>query len=396
MVERDRQNTDRKSGGLFRGSFRKPSSSNHPILRDDEDGVNRCPTCAWELEDGVCSGCGVAYGSDGEAYSDENISFSEDYESDLSDQHYEHGSDDNLDTDDEEELAALIEMNEDISLDGDGHSVHADYANLTGNTTFGRADVHGLARQFRHPEITNAAFRRRYTPSMRSDMANREDDNRGELVRLSDASSASEETDEDTGSLDDFIDDKFDDSATDDQQIANFSPLLGDEDDTYLNQSRNHFRSSMVHSDDDTLSSGYAADHHYPDDDNRDNESNDSRTASSPSHRGRSREIPRYRNRHRQILSRTSTESPDEGTTSNPGTHNSRPIVHQAKPNRRIHPEPAETRSVLGSPILPQRSRKRRFVVDDGSSDDESGSDVNIPRARKRKGSSSGSITVGR
>ena len=395
IIEQDRLNTDRKTGGLFRGNFRKVLSRNRPILRDDEDGVSRCPNCAWELEDGICNSCGVAYRSDGEAYSVDSLSFSEDYESDLSNRHFEDASD-NLDTDDEEELAALVEMNEDISLDGEGHSVHADYANMTGNATFGRADAHGLARQFRHPENLTTAFRHRYAPSMLSDVATHDEDNdRNELTRFSDASNGSDASDEDTGSLDDFIDDKFDDSGTDDERNPSFSPILSDRDDNYTTRSRNYSGRATVHSDDETLSSGYAADRNNADDDDHDSESNESQTASSPSHRGHSRELSRPSNRRRHAWSETSPELSNQGTP-NLSARNSRLLSRQARPAQRNLPEPTEIPSDSGSPVLPQRSRKRRYVVDDRSSDDDSGSDVNISRPRKRKGSSSGSMTVGR
>ncbi|PYH47454.1 uncharacterized protein BP01DRAFT_216303 [Aspergillus saccharolyticus JOP 1030-1] len=55
-LERDRQNTDPKAGGLFRGTFNKPRIS-QPIM-DDDDNIMRCPHCAWELEDDECIHCG--------------------------------------------------------------------------------------------------------------------------------------------------------------------------------------------------------------------------------------------------------------------------------------------------------------------------------------------------
>ena len=57
LVEKDRATTGLK-GGLFRGCFRRTRRRRLPVIRDDEDGVNRCPECAWELEDGICGACG--------------------------------------------------------------------------------------------------------------------------------------------------------------------------------------------------------------------------------------------------------------------------------------------------------------------------------------------------
>ena len=73
LVERDRSSRV----GLFRGCFRmltrRPITLAAPV-RDDEDNVDRCPRCTWELEDGQCGSCGYAVedagssGSDGAEY----------------------------------------------------------------------------------------------------------------------------------------------------------------------------------------------------------------------------------------------------------------------------------------------------------------------------------------
>ena len=56
IVEKDKKSTGR-GGGLFGGRFRH--SLRHSAIRDDEDGVDRCPLCAWELSgDGYCTSCG--------------------------------------------------------------------------------------------------------------------------------------------------------------------------------------------------------------------------------------------------------------------------------------------------------------------------------------------------
>lgn len=59
LIETDR--TTRTSGGqgLFNGAFTRPATT--PIagpIRDEEDGVLRCPVCTWEMEDGACGQCG--------------------------------------------------------------------------------------------------------------------------------------------------------------------------------------------------------------------------------------------------------------------------------------------------------------------------------------------------
>ena len=66
VIESDRSTTGPK-GGLFRGCFRshprRPVFRARPI-RDAEDGVERCPSCTWELEDGHCESCGYPYEED--------------------------------------------------------------------------------------------------------------------------------------------------------------------------------------------------------------------------------------------------------------------------------------------------------------------------------------------
>ncbi|KAF2725594.1 hypothetical protein K431DRAFT_280953 [Polychaeton citri CBS 116435] len=50
---------DREKGMLFKGIFsRRRRLPRLPIV-DPEDGVERCPDCHWELEDGFCNHCGL-------------------------------------------------------------------------------------------------------------------------------------------------------------------------------------------------------------------------------------------------------------------------------------------------------------------------------------------------
>lgn len=57
LIEKDRAATGLK-GGIFRGCFRLTRRRQMAVIRDDEDGVDRCPRCTWELEDGHCESCG--------------------------------------------------------------------------------------------------------------------------------------------------------------------------------------------------------------------------------------------------------------------------------------------------------------------------------------------------
>ena len=71
LVEKDRSDTG-PAGGLFRGCFkRRIIGPRYPMgymprqpIRDAEDGVDRCPRCTWELEDGLCQSCGYPSGDE--------------------------------------------------------------------------------------------------------------------------------------------------------------------------------------------------------------------------------------------------------------------------------------------------------------------------------------------
>lgn len=68
IVQQDKDSKDPKTGGLFKGCF-KAGRGNAPMLRvvrDQEDGVDRCPMCSWELEDGECAQCGLFFDDNGE------------------------------------------------------------------------------------------------------------------------------------------------------------------------------------------------------------------------------------------------------------------------------------------------------------------------------------------
>lgn len=57
IVEKDKKASGDQSSGLFRGCFLLPSRRNARPIRDSQDGVDRCPQCTWELEDGFCVQC---------------------------------------------------------------------------------------------------------------------------------------------------------------------------------------------------------------------------------------------------------------------------------------------------------------------------------------------------
>ncbi|GBF59803.1 RING finger protein [Trichophyton mentagrophytes] len=75
-VERDKKNTDPRTGGLFQGCFNKT-----PIpLYDNAEGVSRCPGCFWELEDGECTHCGFTLSDSDQDLPDQDIQDLDDFE----------------------------------------------------------------------------------------------------------------------------------------------------------------------------------------------------------------------------------------------------------------------------------------------------------------------------
>ncbi|PLB54465.1 hypothetical protein P170DRAFT_505223 [Aspergillus steynii IBT 23096] len=58
-IDRDKKNPHPREGGLFKGTFNKARLPPAAPVVDLEDGVVRCPICAWELEeDSNCIQCG--------------------------------------------------------------------------------------------------------------------------------------------------------------------------------------------------------------------------------------------------------------------------------------------------------------------------------------------------
>jgi hypothetical protein len=97
-VARDKANNDRRTGGLWRGYF-KSRPRPRRAFRDAEDGVDRCPYCQWELEDGMCQRCGLPFDENGTGTWD----FSDMDETSEHDLASEHDLDIEVDMDDEDD-----------------------------------------------------------------------------------------------------------------------------------------------------------------------------------------------------------------------------------------------------------------------------------------------------
>ncbi|KAK4982516.1 E3 ubiquitin ligase [Elasticomyces elasticus] len=70
IVQKDKSDDHPRTGGLFKGCFKRHEIYRYP-LHDPGDGIERCPECHWELEDGVCDQCGLSFPDDEDAISDD-------------------------------------------------------------------------------------------------------------------------------------------------------------------------------------------------------------------------------------------------------------------------------------------------------------------------------------
>ena len=330
IVERDRSNTDSRSGGLFRGCFKGSLLiGRNGVIRDVEDGVDRCPYCAWELEGGFCSSCQQTIDSDADG-----------------DDFYDHSDDSDIDISETDVTVsdgynALLpgtdwmippEHPDDISLDGDGLGIHT--PRYDDNFAFGRAGAQGLIGRTinRGVSPTTAPHRRRYAPSMLSDVAATHQDSAGDF------SDTDEIDEEDGGSLDGFLVDDEDGEVPIFQDRSNQASFR----DSLFGDGQDH---GIIDQDED-FPIEHPSESYWVDDS----------ALSSDNHTQTDHEA----------ASESSSNSPDESSESE-----------------------------VPLPVAQSRKR-RRVVLEDSSgedSDSESASERSRPRRRL---SSSGSTTVGR
>ncbi|MCJ1435961.1 hypothetical protein MMC27_005337 [Xylographa pallens] len=380
IVERDRSNTDSRTGGLFRGCF---SGSllvgRHGVIRDLEDGVDRCPYCAWELEGGFCSSCQQNIDSDVDG-----------------DDFYDHSDDSDIDISETDMTVsdgynALLpgadwmippEYPDDISLDGDGLGIHT--PRYDDNFAFGRAGAQGLIGRTinRGGSPTTAQRRRRYAASMLSDGA------ATHQVSAGDFSDTDEVDEEDGGSLDGFlVDDEdgevpvFQDRST---QGSSRDSLFGDgQDHGIVDQDEDfpiEYPSESYWVDDSALSS----DNHPQTDQEAASESL-SNSSDESSELEAPLPIAQSRKRRRVVLEDTSEEDSDSESAS-----------ERSRPRRRLSSSGSATvgrhSPVLGSsrPIperpVPNRLRRRAEVpIMSISSDSDSDLPPQSPVNRRRR-----------
>ena len=395
VVERDRANSDRRTGGLFRGCFQR--NQNLPVIRDTIDGVNRCPTCTWELEDGFCNSCQRAYGSDGEAYSADDLDYSDGLSS-GSEWGFEQDFDDSIGNN-HIDYNDLMNINDDISLDGEGRSVHGDLDTSHGEFNIGRAAARGLLGHHRAPVSPTAApNRRRYAPSLLSDVA----------ATIDDAGFSSEdsEDDDELDSLNGFlVDDETEAGHSHPRSTYSSSVSSGSDDgygDGYRSRRRESVGSTFGNGDQASEDNGDGGPLVNSDDSDGGSEEGGAVSNGRRRRRRNSSTAQATSNRQRPANSRLLNSERRNGNSEPSDGRSSPHRPDQNKPNvasltQRPQDGPIEVPSDSDSPFPSQRFRKRRPVVIDSSSDPDRDSDSSEdPNGPRKWGGSSGSATVGR
>ncbi|EKG14936.1 Zinc finger RING-type protein [Macrophomina phaseolina MS6] len=204
LVLQDKNNEDVRTGGLFKGCFRVRAEPGLRAIRDEEDGVDRCPMCAWELEGGECAQCGLQFDDNGTlTWGNSFGGFSDMDETSEHDMSSE-DLDGELELEDNEADLDFDGYGDDLDdwqdqFDDDDHS-YAVRRWLANEALARPHQPFGLGPARRRPAAHSAAGSRRrsYSASLVSDMMT-EDTEMGNI----------EEEDEEDGdsSMNDFIDD---------------------------------------------------------------------------------------------------------------------------------------------------------------------------------------------
>lgn len=199
-VQQDKDNKDSRTGGLFKGCFRPLTHHGRgpslQVIRDQEDGVDRCPVCNWELEDGECTQCGLVFDVTGQvSWGDSFTGFSD------MDEMSEHDAADDLD--------AGMDV-DDVEFDGYDEAMDGwrDYLPEQDSFMMRRyleGNIPQNAAYARRVPMTHseAGSRRSYTQSIVSDIRTEMD-----TVEEEDEDGLEEDDVEDS-EMDDFIDDEI-------------------------------------------------------------------------------------------------------------------------------------------------------------------------------------------
>ncbi|KAK3663994.1 E3 ubiquitin ligase [Elasticomyces elasticus] len=84
LVAKDKANTDPRTGGLFKGSFKAGSRRDRLApMYDLGEAAQRCPECHWELEGNFCMRCQITVGATGLSDSSDNNNSEDESDEDL-------------------------------------------------------------------------------------------------------------------------------------------------------------------------------------------------------------------------------------------------------------------------------------------------------------------------
>jgi hypothetical protein len=214
-VQRDRNNNDKRTGGLFKGLFRRRIIGLRPI-RDDADGVERCPYCNWELEEGMCIHCGLPFDENGNGAWGENFSGFSDMDQTSGTDRSSEDLDPEMDVDDPNE-DLVVDFREEWVDEGDVFDAEIyddeDTPYMVQRYMAGASPSSSqYAQRGRAAHSAAGSRRRSYTSSMMSDMQ-------------SEMGTLEEEDEEDAdgdSSMNDFINDE-EDVASGSQSSASVS-----------------------------------------------------------------------------------------------------------------------------------------------------------------------------
>ena len=219
IVERDRASMR----GLFKGRFKNRTINLRPIIHDAEDQVDRCPSCAWELEgERICHRCGAEVGSGSD---------SEEEEDESSEEHWHSGAVIDLDTD--EDLDGEVDM-EDADVEGDFDSPETgarrpsiSARRFTNARRVLNSELSPRTRRGRDSRIPDDEYSDPESAANTSRSASSVQEEDGDQISTDDDEDADDDDDDDDGdsTMNDFVvDDEQETDEADDSESSGSTP----------------------------------------------------------------------------------------------------------------------------------------------------------------------------
>ncbi|KAF2842893.1 hypothetical protein M501DRAFT_1012279 [Patellaria atrata CBS 101060] len=206
QIQQDKNNTDKRTGGLFKGVFRNTRKLR--VFVDEEDTVDRCPYCMWELVDRECSQCGLQVDENGSVIFPNSFGGFSDM--DETSEHNMSGEDHDAELDMEDDDAELGFEEDGMEEWGNYHEDDHPYAvrRWLANGALG-APPHTYASAPRRRAAHSAAGSRRrsYSASIISDIFTED----AEMETLEEEDD--EDLEDEDSSMNDFIDDEVEEQS---------------------------------------------------------------------------------------------------------------------------------------------------------------------------------------